>query len=201
MISFVITVLYLFLWPIPLILAGEYFLPTWMQILIGSAAALVAGGIIWKKLLRPILDLIKLLDIALPLLRSMAEHFEDMPHAFSQLSSILREFGTDSGTTLRDVVNDLKKSAEENKTSAAVLERNLEVERRLTERRDKKIAELIESVDRMSAKQRENTKSVDRIEAGGKIVASELAAAQRRAGEVQDGEAGAAADAAAKPEK
>lgn len=185
---------------IAVIAQAEDLMPQWLKILLWISAAVVAIGIIWKKLVRPILDLIKLLDEGLPLFRSMAKHFKDSPNAFAQLDSILKEFGTDSGTTLRDVVDRLEKTAKDNSIAAEVLKRNLEIERRLTERRDSKIAELIESLDIVKAKQRENIGAVDRIEAGGKQVAQKLAQAQDRAASVEGGEAGAAADAAAKPE-
>lgn len=176
---------------------GEYFLPTWIQILIGAAATVVAAGIIWKKIIQPIAKLITLLDVVLPLLEDLAEHFKDQPNAFEILSEIVKEFRTDSGTTLRDVVNRLEVSAKTNKIASDVLAENAETQRQLAAQDRKHMAELTELVNIIGAKQHENLKTVDRIESDTKTAASDLAASQRRADQVE-GEAGAAADSAAR---
>lgn len=180
---------------IMIISAGEYFLPIWVQILIGVAAAVVAGGIIWKKVIRPVAKLITLLDTVLPLLSELAEQFKDSPHAFKVLNDIIREFRTDSGSTLRDVINRLERAANENKVAAGVLKVEAETARRLAEEDRKQLERLVQSLNTIDAKQRQSSSAVDRIEAGGKIVAQELDAAQTRAEKVQ-GEPGEAADAA-----
>lgn len=178
-----------------LIATAQYFLPAWVQILIGIAAALVAGGVIWKKLIQPLAKCITLLDIVLPILSELAKNFKDTPHAFAVLNDIIREFRTDSGSTLRDVVNRLEKAANENRSVSEVLKANAEAARMLSEQDRKQLARLVELLNRVDAKQRENIKTVDRLEAGASMVAIELDAAQTRAEKVE-GEPGAAADAA-----
>lgn len=173
----------------------EYFLPVWVQLLIGLAAALVAGGIIWKKLIQPLVQLITLMSAIHPLLKDLVEQFEDSPHAFAVLNQIIKEFRSDSGSTLRDVVNRLEQAANENRIAAQVLATNAETARQLSAQDRQHLAQLVEQLNRFGAKQRENISAVDRIEAGGKIVASELDAAQSRAEKIQ-GEPGEAADAA-----
>lgn len=171
-----------------LISAGEYFLPVWVQVVIGIAATVVAVGIIWKKIVRPTANLITLLDKAVPLLSDLVEEFKDTPHAFQILNEIIAEFRTDSGTTLRDVVDRLEKAAKDNSLSGKLLAENAEVARKLSEQDRLRMAELTELVNQIRAKD--------------KVVASDLAESQQRAHEVKkmpDSEAGAAADVAALP--
>jgi hypothetical protein len=77
---------------------------------VGIAAFVVAAGIIWTKLLRPAARLIVLGESLLPLLQNMVEHLGHTSEPFSVLNEIVAEFRTDSGSSLRDVVNRLEQS-------------------------------------------------------------------------------------------
>lgn len=175
---------------------SQYFMPVWVQVMVGIAAAAVASGIIWKKVVQPVARLITLMDKALPLLIQLVEQFEDTPHAFAVLNEIIHEFRTNSGSSLRDCVNRLEAAARENKAASEVLAVNVEAARQLAAQDRAQIANLVVLLETVSAKQRESIKTVDRLEAGGRLVAQNLDEAQTRAEQVEGGEPGAAADAA-----
>lgn len=120
-------------------------IPNWLQIVLWSAGGIAALTVIWKQLLHPLAKLISYLQEALPLVRELTTQFKDTPNSFSVLEEIAAQFKTDSGSTLRDIINAIQKSIESLKTSAeesreaarelrikaGVLDENLQVVKRL----------------------------------------------------------------------
>jgi hypothetical protein len=109
--------------------------------LLTVAAVITAVGIIWVKMLRPvwlkavrpISRLAVLADEAIPLLRELIAAFrETPPGAFAVLDEIARQFRTDSGSSLLDIVNRIDAAAKENSTVAEVLAAKVEAVKRLT---------------------------------------------------------------------
>ncbi len=102
-------------------------MPPWLQWIIGTGAAVGAIGVIWTKLLRPLAQLISYLHDAIPLTQALVEHFRDNANYLPVLKEIASQFKTDSGSTLRDIVNGLAISAQEAKDAAKVLQVKAEV--------------------------------------------------------------------------
>jgi hypothetical protein len=126
-------------------------MPLWAQIIIWIAAVIVACGVIWTKVLKPGAKLIALMDKALPLLRDMTHQFEHAPNAFKILQEIVAEFRTDSGSSLKDVVNSLAESARANKVAVEVLKVNAEAIRLLAKQDREQIARLVVLLDKTVA--------------------------------------------------
>jgi hypothetical protein len=101
-------------------------MPSWVQWLIGAAAVVTACGVLWTKAVRPMARLIAAADEMLPLLRDLTRYLKDSPDAFKILGEIVAEFRTDSGSSLRDVVNRLDRAAMENRIAAEVLAEKVE---------------------------------------------------------------------------
>lgn len=126
-------------------------MPIWAQIIIGIAAIIVACGIIWTKVLKPVAHLVALMDKALPLLKEMTVQFEDAPHAFKILEEIVTEFRTNSGSSLKDVVNSLSEAAKENRVAVEVLKVNAEAIRILSQQDREQIARIVVLLDKTIA--------------------------------------------------
>lgn len=99
-------------------------MPAWIQWLIGIAAAIGAVTVIWTKLIRPLGRLVVYTQEILPLLQELNKQFKGNLSSFGVLEEIAAQFKTDSGTTLRDVVNRLELSAKEQSEGAAKLRVN-----------------------------------------------------------------------------
>lgn len=104
----------------------------WLQWVLTAAGALAAFGVIWAKGIRPLTDLAINARKILPLLQELSDAFADSPQAFATLSQIASEFRTDSGTSLRDVIDRLEAAAKENAVAAEVLRTNLEAAKRIS---------------------------------------------------------------------
>lgn len=171
-------------------------MPVWAQIIIGISAVVIALGVIWTRVLKPGAKLVTTTDEMLPLLRDLSNAFRNTPHAFEVLDEIVSQFRTDSGSSLRDVVNRLDVAAGENKSAAEVLKVGVETVRQLAQQDREQLMRLIVLLDRLTIRVDDVTKTGHRIELQAEHVAGDLAGAHRRANEVV-GAPGAAADAAA----
>lgn len=179
-------------------------MPTWAGYLLAFAAIVTAVSVIWTKAIKPVARLIASTDKMLPLLQSLTEVFKDTPHAFEILDEIVRQFRTDSGSSLRDVVNRLEDAAklQQSATEKAAniadsLKVGVEAARLLAGLDRDKLQDMILLLDRLKTKVDTGIATGIRNENRAIGVAEDLAAAQKRADEVESGEAGAAADAAA----
>jgi hypothetical protein len=165
--------------------------------IVGIATAAGAILYLWKKVLYPAAQGVTLLGKMLPVLKDFTAAFEDNPSVFLVLNNIAAQFRTDSGSSLRDVVNRLEDSAKAQAELAEKVREDREVERRLAVRDREQLQELILKLDRVSVVAKTASETGLRSEAAAKVVASELASAHARA-DATEGEAGAAADAAMK---
>lgn len=138
-------------------------MPRWAQIIIGAAAVLAAIGVIWTKLLRPlgifIYKFVLVQREILPLLQRFAEVFKDNPNAFKVLDEIVAQFRTDSGSSLRDVVNRIeeagkaaKEVAEKARLAADELKLGVATAKELAEMDREKHEKLMLKLDRISVK-------------------------------------------------
>lgn len=109
-------------------------MPVWLQWIIGIGAGTGALVAVWQKIIRPGAKLIALGTETLPLLIEFTSQFKGKLGSLGVLEEIAAQFKTDSGSTLRDVVNRLetaanesKAAAEELRVKAQILKENVEV--------------------------------------------------------------------------
>lgn len=166
-------------------------MPTWAGIIVGIAGVIVAIGVIYKKMISPAAVLISTAERGAPVFREMIEQFGDMPEALKVLKDIAKQFHTDSGTTLRDVVNRLERAAEANRlaieelvnqeTKAANAMGNIstgqEASRMLAQEDRVQIAKLLVALRQVNIK-------VDEAAAGAILVAQDLEKSHLRAEEL-----------------
>lgn len=168
----------------------------WLQVVIGVAAALTATVTIWRTLIKPMAELIVLQQRALPMLRDLTQVFATVPKPFDVLAEIVAEFRTDSGSSLRDVVNRLDAAASANAAAAEILKVQVEAARQLAVQDREQTTRLIVLIDRVTTKVDAGNASGVRMEAGAAVVAQDLADRHTRADAVGEGHPGEAADAA-----
>ena len=173
-------------------------MPTWVTYILGAAALIAALGVIWAKLIKPLAKLITLLSDAVPMLSTLLEVFKKNPNLLKVIYEIADQFKTDSGSTLRDVVNRLEVAAQKQEVNAEGLKVGVETVKQVAGLDRERVEKLIISTDRLSVKLDTAVATVYRIEHHASSVADDLAAAHKRADEVNEGEAGSAADAAAR---
>lgn len=172
-------------------------MPLWLQIVLWVAAGLTACGVIWTKAIRPLVRFIAKAEEMIPLLKELNKVFRDTPNAFKVLDEIVAQFRTDSGSSLRDVVNRLDEAAKQNKAAGELLKIGVEAARQLAEQDRAQLQRLIILLDRVTVKVDAGAATGLRNERAAGIVAEDLAAAHARADAATSTDAGAAADAAA----
>lgn len=167
-------------------------MPLWVSYILAAGALIVAVSTIWTKVVKPTLHFFATAEEMLPLLRTLTKEFKGSPEAFRTLNEIASQFHTDHGTTLRDVINELQ-------VSSTDLRQRAEASKILDEQLAAQIARLTVKVDENTATTEAAAATSKRIEVANSGVAHDLAARSKRADEVEGGDAGAAADAAALP--
>lgn len=171
-----------------------------LQVVLGIGAVITTAGLLWHKVLRPLVRFIATAEEVLPLLVDLEKQLGGTPDAFAILKEIVGQLRTDSGSSLRDIVNRLDVAATLNATAAEVLKVNVEVvkelahEDRVLARADRQqLANLLAQVQAGGA-------TGLRIEEAAGHVAEDLAERYKRADDVHPDEApGVAADAASRP--
>jgi hypothetical protein len=94
---------------------------------------------LWAKIIRPLLDLREQLRRAIPAVQALTNVFGGNATMLSVLNEIAAQFKTDSGSSLRDVVNGLAAAAEENGQTSDQLRIGAEAARTLAERDHQKL--------------------------------------------------------------
>lgn len=150
-------------------------IPSWIAWLLLSATVMGAVTTIWSKIGRPIGRGAKTLRV---------------------VNEIASQFRTDSGSSLRDVVNKIHLAAEDSKIAADSLKIGVEGARLLAEQDRAQLEKLLLRLDRLATKVDAGAIILDKAEVDRALVAENLAASQKRADAVVDDEPGAAADAA-----
>lgn len=148
-------------------------MPAWVQIVVGLAALVTATGVLWKKVLNPLRKAGNTAEEMYPLMVRLTEVFADNPDALKVLYEIAAQFKTNSGSSLRDVVNDLAKAI-------ATLEKHAEIARILAERDREQLQRLLTLLDRLDAKVSGGRNALDRIELDRERVAKNLAISENR---------------------
>lgn len=113
-------------------------MPYWAQWIVLTSVVAIAIAAIWTKVVRPLSKLIVFLDQILPMLADLLARSKKDPEYLSVLSEIAAQFKTDSGSTLRDVINRLEQAslkvqsdAEELRIKAGVIKEEVAVVKEL----------------------------------------------------------------------
>lgn len=96
-------------------------MPPWLQWLVWIGGGVAAAGVIWTKFLRPASRLISRIEAMAPLLVELTEQLKGSPQSFTILKEIIAQFRSDSGSSLRDVVDRLEEGARLLRIKAEVL--------------------------------------------------------------------------------
>lgn len=83
-------------------------MPGWAQIILTAAALVTAVHVIWTRLLKPLVVVRDEMKESVPVMREAVVAMKDAPGTFLVLQEIASQFRTDSGSSLRDVVNRLE---------------------------------------------------------------------------------------------
>lgn len=159
-------------------------MPVWLQVLVGVFAVITAIGVAWTKMVRPAARLVTLAEEVVPLLRELTEQ---APNTLKVLNDMAQQFRTDSGSSLRDVVNRLDEAAKEAQVVSSTLAINVETQARRSGSQDVQLERLVQLLSKLVVQ-------VEQSAVADAVVASDLTASQQRADAVE-GEAGEAADA------
>lgn len=176
-------------------------MPTWVLVMLATASALTASGVIWTKGIKPLAEIIVLLQQAVPLLRDLSKNLGDVPTPFNVLEEIIAQFRTNGGSSLRDVVNRLEEATQDSNSSVRRLEVQVEAQRILAIQDRQEFLRLIIELDRFATK---TAREQERVRANLSIaqtavdgVATDLVAAHTRA-DLTEGVPGEASDAASR---
>lgn len=156
-------------------------MPIWIQYILAVGALVGAVGVIWSKVIKPTLKFFATAEEMLPLLKELTAEFKGTPDAFKVLDEIVAQFRTDSGSSLRDVVNRLDDAAKENRAAAEVLKVGVESQKLLAEQDRKELQRLVTLLDRLTVKVEDGAATSARIEEQAADVADDLAAVQKGA--------------------
>lgn len=178
-------------------------LPVWAQVIIGIAAALTASTVIWTKGVRPIYRFASKAEEMVPLMVDLTSTFRDTPEAFQILNQIVAQFRTDSGSSLRDVVNRLEDASTQNVRSNELLRVAAMSAKDMADRDRQQIDRLVILLDRLTISQARAEDATGKVASNLVVaqiavddVARDLAESHKRADAV-GGVPGEAADAAA----
>ncbi len=120
-------------------------LPDWAQIIIGVAAVVGASGVIYTKALVPFVESVELLN-------EIRKDLGSQPDVFAVLNEIARQFRTNAGSSLRDVVDRLDAAAIENRIAIDANKLTLESAKVLAEADRRAAARLEVILNLVSAK-------------------------------------------------
>lgn len=175
-------------------------MPLWVQVILASAAVVTAVGVLWTRAWKPAATLTTEIAEWVPVLRDATEQLKDVPDSFLILKQIIAQFRTDSGSSLRDVVDRLEQAAIDSRDAIEAM-RVEDAERRLTFAAGQEASRMLAAEDRvqiatlLSELRRVNAK-VDDAAGAAAGVAADLEAGHVRAEEHDADVPGAAADAA-----
>jgi hypothetical protein len=184
--------------------------------IITAAAVTTALIVLFKKVVLPGYKGVGAIEDALPVLRDFTATFKGRTDVFGVLDSIAAQFRTDSGSSLRDSVDDLisaaqaavaaaetnrlvaERAAEENRRANESLMIRFEAQRQLVEQRSQQQERMLLQIDRVMVQIGELTASGGRIEASRAKVAEDLVVRERK---VDEAASGVAADLAASQQR
>lgn len=155
-------------------------IPDFLQIMLWIAGGLTALGVIYYKGLRPLSKFIAETERSVPVLRSVTDKLND-PTIVDVIVAMAKQFQTDSGSSLRDVVNRLEAASIEAKAVTDILRVTMEGSRQLQETDRVQIARLVVLLDRLQLQAEANTTKIDVAAGLAAGVAKDLADSHDRA--------------------
>lgn len=142
-------------------------IPDFLQIMLWIAGGLTALGVIYYKGIRPLARFLAETERTIPVLRSVTDKLND-PDIVDVIVAMARQFQTDSGSSLRDVVNRLEDASIEAKNATEILRVTMEGSRQLQDSERAQTARLLVLLERVQLQADANTGKI--------MVASDLAA-------------------------
>lgn len=172
-------------------------IPIFVQV-IGWIAGIITGlGVIYLKGIRPLARFISETERSVPILRSVTDKLND-PIVVDVIIAMAKQFQTDSGSSLRDVVNRLEAASIEAKAVTDILRVTMEGSRQLQDSDRVQIARLVVLLDHLQLQADSNTGRIlvaaDNAAALAAGVATDLKDSHDRASKAGD-EPGQSADA------
>jgi hypothetical protein len=87
-------------------------MPWWAQAIVAIGAVIGAGTVIWRGVIRPAAEFITMTSDLKPLMEELLAAFREAPpNTFKVLADIASQFRTDSGTSLRDVIDRIEEAS------------------------------------------------------------------------------------------
>jgi hypothetical protein len=137
--------------------------PPWAQAILATAAVVTALGVLFKKVIGPGYRAAGAAEKMLPVMQEVTDVFAGETGALAVLKGIASEFRPDSGTSLRDSIDEIGKVAEinrqsavqfalENKRANEMLAVRFEAMRQLDEQRAQQQERLLLQVDRLTVR-------------------------------------------------
>lgn len=123
-------------------------IPDFLQIMLWIAGGLTAFGVIFYKGLRPLSRFITETERSVPVLQDLTNKLTD-PNLVSVIVDMAKQFQTDSGSSLRDVVNRLEKNSNEIGAALDLLRVSTEGSRQLADSDRAQIRQLMMMLDRI----------------------------------------------------
>lgn len=131
-------------------------IPDFLQVMLWMAGGLTALGVIYLKGLRPLASFIHETERTIPVLRRLTDKLSD-PTLIDVIVEMAKQFKTDSGSSLRDVVNRLEDASIEARAVTDILRVNIEGARLLQDVDRSRIDRLLVLLDRIQLQADANT--------------------------------------------
>lgn len=123
-------------------------IPDFLQIILWVAGGITALGVIYVKGLRPLSKFIAETERSVPILKAVTDKLND-PTIVDVIVEIAKQFQTDSGSSLRDLVNRLETASVSAAAAIDLLRVSAEGSRQLADADRAQIARLLIMLDRI----------------------------------------------------
>ncbi len=162
--------------------------PGWVNITIAVSAFLTACGVFWRMVLKPGVRLVSLLQDLNPLLVNVVEAMHDTAEPFTVLDEIVHQFRTNSGSSLRDVINRLESASKISADALVLLAAAIKASSAVSDEDRQRIAKLINDVAELTAWRKDRQAEHPAERAAAQVVLDTEAARIDAAGVVLDSE-------------
>lgn len=173
----------------PAVLAvTEQVLPTWAGAVIAFSAVLTAFGVFWRLVLKPGFRLARLLSDLNPLLVNVVEAMHDTSQPFTVLDEIVHQFRTNSGSSLRDVIDRLEAASKLSTDALALVAATLKANTAITDDDRVRLARLTNDIAELTSWRKDRQAEAIHERAAADVVLETEKARQRAARLVLDTE-------------
>jgi len=133
--------------------------PRLLQFILWTAAGISALGVIYYKGVRPLANFIAAVEEAVPVLKTISEKLND-PNLVDVIVAMAKQFQTNSGSSLRDVVNRLEVASVEASHLSEILRVTMEGSRQLQESERAQVARLLVLLEHVQLQANTNTERI-----------------------------------------